>query len=90
VSIRVLVKPQSARVVLDGLATRDNPIVLPKDNLSHKLVIAAPGYYTESREFRAQVDGEIAVTLRPERSRTAARPQPGASKRTQGPVETEW
>ena len=84
-----MIKPERARVVLDGLATKANPLVLPKDNLSHKLVFAAPGYYTESREFRAQLDGEVAVTLRPEKARAAARPQPGAGKKV-GPVETEW
>ena len=89
VAVRLLIKPQSARVVLDGIATKDNPLVLPRDNLMHKLAIAAPGYYTETREFRAQVDGEVAITLRPERSRPASRPQPGAQK-VQGPVETEW
>jgi hypothetical protein len=90
VSVHLLLKPEHARVVLDGLATRANPLVLPKDNLSHKLVIAAPGYYTETREFRAQMDGEVAVTLRPEKSRTASRPQTGAGKKVEGPVETEW
>jgi eukaryotic-like serine/threonine-protein kinase len=90
VSVRLLIRPASARVVLDGIATKDNPLVIPRADQTHKLSVASPGYYTDTVTFRALVDGEVAVTLRPEKERAAARPRSEGKKGVKGPVETEW
>jgi serine/threonine-protein kinase len=90
VAVRLALSPGDAEVALDGAPVQDNPILLPRSDRKHTLVVSAPGYVAESHEVSAQADVEITVTLK---RQAGARPAPRdagpTKKKIKGPLETE-
>ena len=79
VSIRLRLDPPDARVELDGIATTENPLRLPRGEV-HKLVLSAPGHVSVEREIRPLVDGELEVKLLTE-STSKTRREPSREKK---------
>jgi serine/threonine-protein kinase len=63
IAIHLAVEPLEAIVRIDGVPTRDNPILLPRGDRRHTLVLSAPGYEPESREVDGADDARVSVTL---------------------------
>ena len=85
VRVKIEMEPADATLELDGVPVRDNPILLPRGEALHKLVIRAPGYAAESREVSAREDTALAVVLHHADAGAGPAPQ---GRRLKGPVET--
>lgn len=100
-SILVVADPPMARVELDGMVLSGNPASIAKsDTIEHQLVVSAPGFLTETRTLRFDVDRQITISLRPKTNTTTAssvtpapqgrtnnRPSPAATNPTK-PIST--
>jgi serine/threonine-protein kinase len=79
VKVRVAVKPEGARIRVDGRLLKANPFVglFPKDEREHHLTITADNYheFVDILKFDQDLDIEISLdsTKGPARSRAAAR-----------------
>jgi len=82
VEVRFAVHPPNARVAIDGVLARENPVRLPRSNQTHEVVVSAPGHATARRTFQALVDGEVVVELEPARE---GEPAPKRPPRKPGP-----
>jgi eukaryotic-like serine/threonine-protein kinase len=72
VELHLAVTPPEAQVEVDGVATQQRSLRLPRSNEVHRLVVTAPGYAPATRDVRAISDGTIAVKL----TRRGASPRP--------------
>jgi hypothetical protein len=82
VEIRLRIEPPDARVMLDGVETKQNPLRLPYSDRPHKVAVSAPGFATEQREIFGITDGELRIELKPERSAAPPRRIIGGPKGT--------
>jgi hypothetical protein len=87
VEVRLRIDPEDARVEIDGVPTKDNPIRLPHSERQYRLTVSAPGFAPESRDVTAAVNSEIDVKLERITPRSAKRPATPRKKRPSvGPV----
>jgi len=90
VQIELVLDPPGARVELNGIATEQNPLEVPRSTEPNELRVSAKGYATTTRLFRPTTDGNIRVTLKrrhPPRSRRKPpeKTRPPSTKPTKQP-----
>ena len=88
VLLHVKVSPPTAEVSLDGKRVDQWPARLPRSSQTHRLVVTALGFQTETRSFSAQESRSFDVRLG-RASPPARTPQRGPAKKRvlRGPVE---
>ncbi|MBW2454835.1 MAG: serine/threonine protein kinase [Deltaproteobacteria bacterium] len=87
VRIRLTLDPPDAQVRLDGTPTRENPILLPRGEGTHEIVVSAPGRVSSTHEVRATEDRHLRIDLPPAGSALApAGPEPPPVGTTQPTV----
>ncbi|MBW2528054.1 MAG: serine/threonine protein kinase [Deltaproteobacteria bacterium] len=90
VQLHLTLEPPDARVEVDGVAVGSNPILLPRTDRIHALVVSAPGYVSERREFVARSDGQLQIELQREPpdagASSSASAQPPPSRRPSPPA----
>ncbi|HEX9296931.1 MAG TPA: serine/threonine-protein kinase [Polyangiaceae bacterium] len=84
VEIQLRIEPPDARVMLDGVETKQNPLQLPYSDRAHKVVVSAAGFVAENREIFGITDGELRVELKPDHS-AAPRRGTGSPRRSVEP-----
>ncbi len=97
VKLTLDVGPPGAIVELNGVATSANPIELPKGDRTHKLVVSAKGYVSQTREVVALMDGSVRIHLEKDEPRPQGKikkpvvptpvKEPEKKIKVQGPVE---
>ncbi len=65
VSIDLVITPAHAEVRIDGVLTRDNPLVVPADGRAHRIGLSAAGFVGETRKLVADRDRRLVWALRP-------------------------
>lgn len=87
VHLRLDVKPEDARVELDGVTVSGPTIELDRSDGTHELVVSAPGYVSQKRSFRAVTDGSLSFALKPEPPKPALShaPQPASGQKHSAP-----
>ena len=92
VDVSLVASPPAARFTLDGLSLQGNPYKgrLPSDEAPHTLEATAPGFVTETRPLRFDGAVQVELSLKPERTRAAARARPSEppTARTAKPIDT--
>jgi serine/threonine protein kinase len=65
ISYELRAEPAEARLSLNGVVLDGNPVVkvLPRDKATHVVAASAEGYETVTKEFTAESDGSLTLTL---------------------------
>jgi multisubunit Na+/H+ antiporter MnhE subunit len=63
VRIKLEVTPPGARVMLDGVITSNNPLVLPSSDTQHRIRVEAKSYEAAEERFVADRSRTLRVTL---------------------------
>ncbi len=63
VRLQVTTTPAGARVLWDGVPRSDRPLVVPRDELRHRLEVRADGHLTEVRDVIPTTDQQLTFTL---------------------------
>jgi eukaryotic-like serine/threonine-protein kinase len=85
VSLRIVVTPQTAIVLIDGQRVDERELKIGVSNDPVKISAQAPGYETSERQFVPASDGSIVFELK----RRVVNTKPTATVKIKGPVETE-
>lgn len=90
VRIALEIEPKDARVEVDGAVVGSNPIELERSTGTHRIVVSADGYRSNTLEVASDADSEHEIVLKKNR-----RPKPPKSttpkprERKLGPVEVD-
>ena len=79
VRVRLRLTPPTARVLLDNVQRKDNPLVLTPSTRPRQLRVEAPGYLPVVHKFVADADDTIVVSLIRKQPPAAAPRRPAAS-----------
>ena len=82
VKIELVLSPPSARVLLDGEARTDNPLVIPRGKRDHRLRVTAPGHTPYQQQLSAEANRTIRVTLSKTRAVAPAKKRPAGKRKS--------
>ena len=75
VAVKLKVTPTTARILIDGRSSTENPVLLPQSNQKHRLRIEAKGYQPHEQDLMPNADTTIKVDLSKTTPAVATKPR---------------